>query len=104
MTDALLMLLAWAVGMLLGVVFFGGLWWTVRKGVSARRPALWFLGSMLLRTGLVLSGVYVVSAGHWQRMLLCLLGFFMIRPLALWWTRRSTESDAVKAQRIPHAP
>jgi F1F0 ATPase subunit 2 len=24
---------------LLGVIFFGGLWWTVRKGLSSKRPA-----------------------------------------------------------------
>ncbi len=26
-------------GVLLGAMFFGGLWWTVRKGVSSARPA-----------------------------------------------------------------
>ena len=60
---------------LLGTMFFGGLWWTVRQGVSATRPALWFLGSLLLRTGIVLAGFYVVAGGHWERLLLCLLGF-----------------------------
>lgn len=62
-------------GVLLGTMFFGGLWWTVRQGVSAKRPALWFLGSLLLRTGIVLAGFYVVAGGHWERLLLCLLGF-----------------------------
>jgi len=62
-------------GALLGTIFFGGLWWTVRQGVSAKRPALWFLGSLLLRTGIVLAGFYVVAGGHWERLLLSLLGF-----------------------------
>ena len=38
-------------GLVLGAIFFGGLWWTVRKGLSSQQPALWFLGSMLLRMG-----------------------------------------------------
>ena len=46
---------------LLGAIFFGGLWWTVRKGVASRRPALWFLGSLLLRTSIALAGFYVVA-------------------------------------------
>ena len=43
---------ALAAGALLGAMFYGGLWWTVRRGVSSGRAALWFLGSMALRTGL----------------------------------------------------
>ena len=64
-------------GVVLGTMFFGGLWWTVRQGVSAERPALWFLGSLLVRTGIVLAGFYVVAGGHWERLLLCLLGFII---------------------------
>src|ERR1035438_6381230 len=32
MTDALRLVLALVTGLLLGAIFFGGLWWTVRKG------------------------------------------------------------------------
>ncbi len=32
---------ALAAGMLLGALFFGGLWWTVRRGLTAGNPALW---------------------------------------------------------------
>ena len=52
--------------------FFGGLWWTVRKGVSSRQPALWFFGSLLLRMSIALAGFYFVSGGHWERLLACL--------------------------------
>ena len=50
MNETLSLVLALVTGVLLGAIFFGGLWWTVRKGVSSKRPALWFLGSLLLRT------------------------------------------------------
>ena len=66
-------------GMLLGALFFGGLWWTVQKGLSARQPALWFGASMLLRTAVVLAGFYFVAGPDWQRLLLCLLGFIIAR-------------------------
>jgi F1F0 ATPase subunit 2 len=71
--------LALATGLLLGAIFFGGLWWTVRKGVSSKRPALLFLASLLLRTAVVVAGFYVVSDGHWQRLLACVLGFTIAR-------------------------
>ena len=42
MNESLTLALAWVAGVLLGAIFFGGLWWTVRKGVSSQQPALWF--------------------------------------------------------------
>jgi F1F0 ATPase subunit 2 len=66
-------------GVVLGMIYFGGLWWTIRKGLSSKRPAVWFIGSLLLRTTIALAGVYLVSSGHWQRMLACLAGLFLAR-------------------------
>lgn len=79
MSDALQLVLVLLAGLLLGALFFGGLWWTVRKGLTARQPALWFGSSLLLRTGIVLAGFYYVSAADWKRLLLCLLGFIIAR-------------------------
>jgi len=31
--------------------------------------------------GFVITGFYLVSDGHWQRLLVCLLGFFVARLL-----------------------
>jgi len=73
--------LAAAAGLLLGAICFGGLWWTVRKGVASPRPVLWFAGSLLVRMGIVLPGFYVVGGGELQRLLACLLGFLIARLL-----------------------
>ena len=54
MIDWIGLFLALAAGLLLGAMFFGGLWWTVRRAVSSGCPALWFAGSLLLRLGLAL--------------------------------------------------
>ena len=62
MNELLTLVLALAAGVLLGAIFFGGLWWTVRKGVSSKQPALWFFGSLLLRMSIALAGFYFVAA------------------------------------------
>ena len=79
MSDIPALALALLVGALLGGFFFGGLWWTVQKGTVSEWPALWFLGSLLLRTTVVLAGFYVVLQGHWSRFVACLLGFVIAR-------------------------
>lgn len=66
-------------GGLFGLLFFGGLWLTVNYGMSSSYPALWFFISMLLRTGIVLTGFYFVTAGQFGRLLACLTGFIVSR-------------------------
>ena len=69
MNEILSLVLALVTGVLLGAMFFGGLWWTVRKGVSSKQPALWFFGSLLLRTSIALAGFIlsrtVIGRGCW---------------------------------------
>ena len=91
MSEILALALALSAGVLLGVFFFGGLWWTVQKGVTSERPALWFLGSLLLRTGVILAGFYFVSQGHWSRLVACLVGFVVVRVIVV---RRLTHTPA----------
>jgi F1F0 ATPase subunit 2 len=104
MNEPLILVVAGAVGLVLGTVFFGGLWWTVRKGVSSPRPALWFFGSMLLRTSIVLAGFYFVGAGQWQRLVVCLLGFVIARFLVMRLTRAPVEHPNSHAKEARHAP
>jgi F1F0 ATPase subunit 2 len=74
-------------GVLLGMFFFGGLWWTIRRGVSSKQPAVLFFFSLLLRTGIALAGFYFVARGDWRRVLSCLVGFILARILVTWRTR-----------------
>ena len=104
MNETLTGVLVCSAGGLLGAFFFGGLWWTVRKGLSAKQPALLFLGSSLLRTGVVLIGFYLVSAQQWQRLLLCLLGFVAARFAVTWLTRLPQARQAHPTQEARHAP
>jgi F1F0 ATPase subunit 2 len=85
--------LALFAGGLLGALFFGGLWWTVRKGLPSGRPALWFFGSSLVRSGVTLVGFCFVSAGHWERLLACLLGFVVASLVVIHLTRPRGEDS-----------
>jgi F1F0 ATPase subunit 2 len=103
MNETLTLLLAWGAGAALGGLFFGGLWWTVRKGTSSQRPALWFFGSFLLRTSLTLAGFYWVAGSQWERLLACLVGFVMVRPIILQRTR-TAQKPTDWVSEADHAP
>ena len=67
MSDIGAVTVALAAGMALGAIFFGGLRWTVRRGVHAANPGLWFGVSALLRMAIVVSGFYFVARLGWPR-------------------------------------
>jgi F1F0 ATPase subunit 2 len=104
MNETLTLALAGLAGAALGAIFFGGLWWTVRKGVSSRHPARWFLASGLVRMGIVLAGFYLVSGGQWQRLVAGLAGFIAARLVLLGLTRPVREKQSPPTRRVRHAP
>ena len=71
-------------GALLGALFFGGLWWTVRSLPSSRYPAGLMLASFVLRMGGALTAFYLLMGGRWERLLVSLVGFLAAR---LVWLR-----------------
>ena len=103
MNETLRLVPAMVAGVLLGVMFFGGLWWTVRRGFSSKKPGLWFFCSQLLRMSITLAGFYFVSGGHWQRLLVCLLGFLLARLVVMRLTGPPSELPNWQAKEVDHA-
>lgn len=104
MNESFSLAFALIAGALLGAMFYGGLWWTVRRGVSSKRVALWFLCSLLLRMGVALAGLCFVAGGQWQRMLLCLLGFVVARLAVTRLTWTPGENQPPQVLEGSHAP
>ena len=104
MTDWVVRALALVAGLVLGAMFFGGLWWTVRKAVASRNPALWFSGSLLVRLALAMAGFYAVGNHHWDRLLMCLLGFIVARLVVTWVAGSAGATPKRSVQGATHAP
>lgn len=79
MGDLLPLMLAPAAGIGLGIFYFGGLWLTVRRVPTARRPVLWSLCSFFGRSAVIVFGFYLLMGDCWKRLLTGLLGFVGVR-------------------------
>ncbi len=103
MSEVSPLLLALALGTIVGGVFFGGLWWTVTRSTGSRNVALWFLLSLLLRTSAATLGFYLVGRGSWERLAACLAGFVLARLIV---TRliAGAELQPQSAGEANHAP
>ncbi len=104
MTEFLSLAPALVAGGLLGGFFFGGLWWTVRRGLASQSPALWFLGGMMLRMSITLVGFYYIGGDDWRRWLSCLIGFGLARQAVNRLTRTPAEKQKSLAPETSYAP
>lgn len=82
-----------AIGALLGALYFGGLWLTLRQLPRLNHPMLWLLISTITRLGLVLAAFYLVSQDQWQRLLACLAGFIAVRIYLVHKTRAAIRHE-----------
>ncbi len=66
-------------GLALGVMFYGGLWMTVRRLMTTEHPVVLTLGSLIVRAGVTLAGFLLVTNGRWENTVACLMGFVAAR-------------------------
>ena len=79
-------------GMGLGVIFFLGLWKTVKNMSRFERPYLWIFVSFITRLTIVLLGFYLIMQVQWQLVAVALLGFVFARYVVVQYTLRNTKS------------
>lgn len=90
-------------GALLGVLFFGGLWLTLRRIGSARHPGLLVLGSYLARLTLAGVGFLFLARAGAAPLLAGLVGFVAVRVVLVARARGGMEGAAGEAPVAEHA-
>lgn len=73
------MIIAFFGGILLGMVFFGGLYLTVERIQRVKHPALLMIFSLLLRMTMLLFGFYLLMNNRYQNLLAALVGVMISR-------------------------
>jgi F1F0 ATPase subunit 2 len=121
-SAVLVLAIAAVVGVVLGLVFYGGLYWTVSRGLVSKRPALWFLFSLLARVSIVIAGFYFVSSYpilgspvdlapvltqstapvlQMERLISCLLAFTITGLIIRWLSRPSKQERLPQSSELP---
>ncbi len=70
-----------AAGAVAGLVYFGGLWWTVRRLPTARRPVALSLGSFALRTAAAVAIIFFAAREHWLLLVVCMAALVVVRTV-----------------------
>ncbi|MCB1985334.1 MAG: ATP synthase subunit I [Burkholderiales bacterium] len=96
MHDLLYLVLMFLCGVVLGGIYFFGLWFTVQRIHNGKHPVFWLISSMAVRMILLLLAFYLIlSYGNWIHLLAVLAGFVVLRMI---YTRRVRSQVAASAQ------
>lgn len=88
-------------GLLLGGLYFGGLWWTVRRMPLARHPLNLYFGSLIARLAILLAAFYgVLTYAGWPQLLASLLGFVAARLPLVRLMGRAPSSDITQREAV----
>jgi F1F0 ATPase subunit 2 len=85
------------VGSLLGAIYFGGLWWTVRKIHQSQRPLSLYFGSLFARLAVVLGGLFLMlKTCDWPALVAAMVGFLVVRAASVRFARQMSPEPSAK--------
>lgn len=90
------LLIGFGAGALAGLVFFGGLRWTVERLPTAGRPGLLVSASFLVRTVVLVGVLVLASQGDLVRVLAGLAGVIAARTAIVAIARRDGTEEATR--------
>lgn len=102
MNEIIKMVLVLMAGFILGVVFFGGLWFTVKNGVQSKKSTLIFAGSFLIRMAIILFSFYFMVQLGWENAVVCLAGFLIARVVVIRVTKRMDQPGGDYTKEAQH--
>jgi F1F0 ATPase subunit 2 len=76
-----MILLSLGIGLVLGFLYYGGLWVTVQRLAQAKRPGLLILGSFLGRIILLIPILLWIANGQFDRLLAAMIGILAMRQV-----------------------
>ena len=71
--------MAFGAGIVLGLFYFGGLWWTTQRIATTRHPIMLILISYVARMATAAVGLYFIMGGQPQRLMAGLVGLLLAR-------------------------
>ncbi len=98
------LVLSFLLGLVMGALFFGGLWWTVQKMTTSSNPQLISGVSFLLRAAVVMGGFYLLVDYGMPGLIAALAGFIAARTYIAYKLGPGTGPAGPVPRRGPSGP
>lgn len=79
-------------GMVLGLIFFGGLYWSVQRIGRVKNPGPLMLISGVVRMAVLLLGLYFLGSNDISRFLAVLAGVVVVKFMLIVWVGQKSHS------------
>jgi F1F0 ATPase subunit 2 len=89
-------------GLALGLLFYGGLWLTIRLCLKKSNAGIWIFASMIARTIIVIAGFYFLSNGNIYKVATIFLGFLTTRLIVNFFIQRSVKFTNPGVENAPN--
>lgn len=90
------MVLGFLAGLLLGLIFFGGLYWSVEKLAQVKNPAILMLLSLLVRMAALMAGFILLFKRSFTEGIAALLGIIFVKFLLIAYSRKNNPEEEGK--------
>ncbi len=81
------------IGIILGIIFFGGLYLTVKKINQVKNPSVLFISSFIIRIALLLGGLYYISKKGYLGVLFALVGIILVKFVMIFIINKPNEKS-----------
>jgi len=78
-------------GIILGLIFFGGLYYTTQKLPKAKKPALLMFSSITIRMIILVGGLYLIFSNEISRLLIAILGVFISKYIVVKYVKKGSD-------------
>ena len=85
-------------GLALGAFYFISLWQTLRKLPQTQSRAQLLIFSYLIRTGVVLTALYFLMGGHWERLAAAMVGFVLMQKILAYSLGRQKTATVISTE------
>ncbi|PWN05989.1 ATP synthase subunit I [Rhodohalobacter mucosus] len=87
-------------GIILSLIFFGGLWYTLKHMENWRRQWILVAGSFIVRNAIVLAAFYFLILQHWSALVAAFIAFMITRQVVVRLTASPENQTTVKSHGI----
>ncbi|HZK10662.1 MAG TPA: ATP synthase subunit I [Clostridia bacterium] len=87
------MMISFLSGLFIGVIYFGGLYYSTHKIKAVRNPGLFMALSLLIRMGILLVGLYYLAQRGYKSILLGFIGIMLIRFILVFQVRKHSSNS-----------
>lgn len=82
------MFFSFLIGIFLGFIFFGGLYYTTSKLGTFKYPTLIMFVSFIIRIIILISGLFYIYSGYPSRLFIGILGVFITKYVVIHFVKK----------------